>query len=63
MKKYISKIVLLWLVIFLICAALATGQDPNEETLAQIEKILERYKPENPGGQLSISKNGKIRRP
>jgi CubicO group peptidase (beta-lactamase class C family) len=31
-----------------------------QENLKQIEKVLEKFKPENPGYQLSISRNGKI---
>jgi CubicO group peptidase (beta-lactamase class C family) len=31
-----------------------------QENLKQIEKVLEKFKPESPGYQLSVSRNGKI---
>ena len=31
-----------------------------QDTVLKIEKIFERYKPDNPGAQLAISRNGKV---
>lgn len=61
MKNYLSKIILLWIVTAILAVSpVVWGQALNEETLKQIEKIMEKYQPANPGGQLSISQKGKI---
>jgi CubicO group peptidase (beta-lactamase class C family) len=59
MKTYLSKIACLLLVVLSISSAVST-QTINDETLKQIEKIMEKYKPTNPGCQLSISQKGKV---
>jgi CubicO group peptidase (beta-lactamase class C family) len=51
-----KKIILL-LVLFIPMLTFAQTWD---DTVRSIEKILERYKPSNPGAQLAISRNGKV---
>lgn len=50
---------LLFTLLFLSISVPLTAQT-KQDTLAQIEKIFERYKPTNPGCQLAISRNGQI---
>src|ERR1035437_395189 len=53
MKKY-------FLIIYLTTFSIALYAQTWQDTIIKIEKIFSRYKTENPGCQLSISRNGKI---
>lgn len=53
MKKY-------FLIIYLSTLSIALCAQTWQDTIVKIEKIFSRYKTENPGCQLSISRNGKI---
>ena len=49
---------LLLILFFSLC--IATRAQSWQDTIAKIEKIFSRYKPDKPGTQLAISRNGKI---
>lgn len=45
--------------LLVLCSVISQGQT-WEDTVAKIEKAMVRYKPNNPGGQLAISRHGKL---
>jgi CubicO group peptidase (beta-lactamase class C family) len=51
------RIPVLVLMTFLLCPVMA---QTNQDTVNMINNMFSRYLPENPGGQLSISRNGKL---
>jgi len=50
-----------WLILILLSVASCYGSAQTvKDTTAIINRFFERYKPENPGGELAISKDGKV---
>lgn len=68
MTKLHLRFGLYWIALLTVFTLTIQAQEPAanqsevgwQENLKQIEKVLEKFKPENPGYQLSISRNGKI---
>ena len=52
MKKY-------FLLLLITCCQIAAGQS-SQDTVKLIDDIMNKYKPENPGAELAISRNGQL---
>lgn len=50
----------IYLLIILLNACLLGRSQSWQDTVAKIEKLFSRYKPDKPGAQLAISRNGKV---